>query len=61
MAIVYGTLRAFSLQGNDAVTERDLAKLACVARVAAKRIDVRRQRVRRRNDWSLWPTRQVRF
>ena len=54
---VYGTLCAFSLQGNDALTERDLAKLACVARVAAKRIDVRRQRVRDEEmaHWNLEP------
>ena len=54
---VYGTLCAFSIQGNDALTERDLAKLACVARVAAKRIDVRRQRVRDEEmaKWNLEP------
>ena len=43
--------------GSRLPAERDLAKLACVARVAAKRIDVRRQRVRdeEMSHWNLEP------
>ena len=54
---VYGTLCAFSIQGDDGLTERDLAKLACVARVAAKRIDLRHQRQRDAEmaQWNLEP------
>lgn len=43
---VYGTLCSFSRTGDETLTERDLMKLASVARVAAKRIDARLQSVR---------------
>ena len=41
---VYGTLCSFSMNADESLTERDLKKLECVARVAARRIDLRRQR-----------------
>lgn len=41
---LYGTLCAFSFAGDESLTERDYQKLAAVARVAAKRVDLRRQR-----------------
>ena len=43
---VYGTLCCFSQTADPTLTERDLLKLASVARVAAKRIDARLQSVR---------------
>ena len=54
---VYGTLCAFSFAGDASLTGRDDEKLATVARITAKRIDQRRQRV---NDeemagWQLEP------
>ncbi|ARU04183.1 diguanylate cyclase [Comamonas serinivorans] len=53
----YGTLCCFSHEGDETLTERDLQKLECVARVAAKRIDARRQRVRddEMQAWALEP------
>ena len=38
---VYGTLCSFSCAGDESLSEKDLGKLECVARVAAKRIDTR--------------------
>ena len=38
---VCGTLCSFSFAGDESLSEKDLGKLECVARVAAKRIDTR--------------------
>ena len=43
---VCGTLCSFSFAGDESLSEKDLGKLECVARVAAKRIDTRLRKVR---------------
>ena len=40
---VYGTLCCFSQTGDENLSQRDLQKLECVARIAAKRIDAHLQ------------------
>ena len=42
---VCGTLCSFSFAGDESLSEKDLGKLECVARVAAKRIDTRLRKV----------------
>lgn len=55
---VYGTLCCFSQAADPTLTEKDLQKLQCVARVAAKRIDMRQAREREDEmaKWELQPT-----
>ena len=54
---VYGTLCTFSMAADPSLTDKDLKKLECVARVAAKRIDLRLSRLREDEmaRWALQP------
>ena len=50
---VYGTLCCFSTQPDPSLREQDLAKLECVAKFTAKRIDTQRLNVG--DQWQLQP------
>ncbi|MPN53444.1 hypothetical protein SDC9_201108 [bioreactor metagenome] len=54
---VYGTLCCFSMTADPSLTEKDLKKLECVARVAARRIDDRLSKEREATiaQWQLQP------
>ncbi len=54
---IYGTLCCFSMAADPRLTEKDLQKLECVARVAARRIDTHRTAEREAAiaDWKLQP------
>lgn len=54
---VYGTLCTFSVAADPSLTQKDLQKLECVARVAAKRIDTRLHAAREEAiaGWELQP------
>ena len=54
---VYGTLCTFSNAADPSLTEKDLQKLECVARVAARKIDIRlaQQREESIAGWELQP------
>lgn len=54
---IYGTLCCFSQAGDESLTRRDLQKLACVAKITAKRIDVKqsRQLQEQLSKWELQP------
>ena len=54
---VYGTLCCFSQTGDESLTERDLQKLECVAKITAKRIDLKQARELQEqlSKWELQP------
>ena len=54
---VYGTLCCFSQTGDESLTERDLHKLECVAKITAKRIDIKQARELQEQlaKWELQP------
>ena len=58
---VYGTLCTFSMAADPTLTQKDLQKLECVARVAAKRIDARvaKQREEVMASWVLQPVEEA--
>lgn len=55
---IYGTLCGFSQHADSGLTERDLQKLECVARVTAQRINLRQKRQldEKMAQWQLQPT-----
>ena len=57
---VYGTLCCFSQAADESLSQRDLQKLECVARVAAKRIDshLAHERAIEMEKWQLEPLAQ---
>ena len=54
---VYGTLCCFSQGANNSLTVRDLQKLECVAKLTAKRIDIKQARELQEqlSKWELQP------
>lgn len=54
---IYGTLCGFSQAGDERLTQRDLQKLECVAKITAKRSDVKqaRQLQEQLSKWELQP------
>lgn len=54
---VYGTLCCFSQGADNSLTERDLQKLECVAKLTAKRIDIKQARELQEqlSKWELQP------
>lgn len=54
---IYGTLCCFSQAGDESLTQRDLQKLECVAKITAKRIDVKQARhlQEQLSKWELQP------
>ncbi|QIL80532.1 GAF domain-containing protein [Diaphorobacter sp. HDW4A] len=60
---IYGTLCTFSTAADPSLTQKDLQKLECVARVAAKRIDLRfaKERDETIASWQLQPLAEAPF
>ena len=59
---VYGTLCCFSQGGDDSLSEKDLHKLECVAKITAKRIDIKQaQELQEQlSKWELQPLEEKR-